>query len=221
MDWVGLISASSISTIGEIIVAGAAVFVALSAKKGLDTWWRQMRGEDEYKLARDLLSSLYKYRDAVYDIRRPWTFIQVSGKHPDKNMEKTDEEKRIFNEILQKCERKWDTIVELRMHIYRDLVVSEALWGRELYVKFNELFKQAYMLRDAIHFYLKILNPDIPDDQAVDRKNPAAFGEKASAMRAIAFSEGDEDAFGDEIMREIKSIEQYLRQKGNLEVTSD
>ena len=214
MNWEEVISA-----ISAIIVAVAAVMAAYSAKKGLDTWRLQMRGKSEYKLSRDLLASLYKYRDAFFNIRQPSLHLPVSDRDIEKDMTKaTDEqERKTFNAVLKEYQRKWDIVTEQQQHIYGNLVVAEALWGDELYIRFAKLFEQADTLHDAIRWMLRIINPDVPDEQAVDVDNPDASHRKYAAMRSIAFSEKGTDVFGDQIMQNINPIEQYLKRK--LEMT--
>ena len=214
MNWEEIISA-----ISAIIVAIAAVVAAGLAKKGLDTWRQQMKGKDEYKLSRNLLASLYKYRDAVFDVRRPSLYIPVSDKDIKKDMTKaTDEQKsKTFNAVRQEYQRKWDIVIKQQHHIYGYLVVAKALWGDELYVLFRKLFGQADILRDATRWMLRLINPDIPKEQAVNINNPEASHREYATMRSIVFLEKGNDVFGEQIMQDINPIEQYLKQK--LEMT--
>ena len=206
MDWVTPISA--------VLVAISALFTAYFAKRGLTVWQQQLKGTDDYKLARDLLASLCKCRDAIYDIRQPSMLLEVPHKFKNIEMKENDaEEKQMFNAVLQEYQRKWDILFEQKKKIYDDLVVAKALWGDEIYTLYNELFKRAHIVNDSARWLLRIINPNIPDEHVPERNNPHVILQKYMEKCAIAFSEGDEDPFWREVMRTVEPIERYLKEK--------
>lgn len=206
MDWVTPISA--------VLVAISALFTAYFARRGLTVWQQQLKGTDDYKLARDLLASLYKCRDAIYDIRQPSMFLEVPHKLQNIETKENDiEEKQEFNAVLQGYERKWEILFEQRKQTYDDLVVATALWGDEIYTLYNELFKQAHMVNDSARWLFRIINPNIPDEHVLERNDLQAILQKYRDKCAIAFSEGDQDPFWREVMQTVEPIERYLREK--------
>ena len=206
MDWVTPISA--------VLVAISALFTAYFARRGLTVWQQQLKGTDDYKLARDLLASLYKCRDAIYDIRQPSMLLEVPRKSKNMEMKENDaEEKQIFNAVLQEYQRKWDVLFEQKKQTYDDLVVAKALWGDKVYTLYNELFKRAHMVNDSARWLFRIINPNIPDEHVLERNDPQGILLEYRDKCAIAFSESDEDPFWEEVMRTVESIERYLKEK--------
>ena len=209
MDWGEIVSVAS-----DITVAMAVLFTAWVANRGLNTWRLQMKGKNEYKLARDLLVSLYKYRDAICDIRQPWSGFPGLREDSSKIVWVNDagKQKELFARILPEYQKKWDNIVKQKQRIYRDVVVAEALWGNELHQLFNQLFEQGHTLHMAIKWYIKLLDPDALDDNMSDTGMTA---EKAidTLFIAISFNFKSGDTFGKKIMEDVKSIEQYLKKK--------
>lgn len=200
----------AISVISAITVALAAVVAAHAAKRGLDTWRLQMRGKNEYKIARDLLVSLYKYRDAICEVRQPWSNYPELRKDPNKVMGVNDigKRKEFFVRFHKEYQRKWGNVIKRKQHIYKDMVIAEALWGDELYSLFNQLFEREHTLLRAIKWNIKLIDPDTPVGQ-----RPNATQEKIKDMVDIAISVKSGDTFGKKIMEDIKSIEQYLKKK--------
>jgi len=61
--------AECISVATSIITAGAAVFTACIAWRGLNTWKEQMKAKSDRELARRLLHKVYLIRDRIQSIR--------------------------------------------------------------------------------------------------------------------------------------------------------
>lgn len=208
MGWLELVS-----TISAIIVAGAAIVVAHSAKRGLDTWQRQMRGEDEYKLARELLASLYKYRDAVLDIRSPQGDNPVLYISRIRDAKTSKEEARgIADWLLREYERKRSIIEKQKQNIYRDLIVAEALWGNEINMLFHHLLALDQALNFAVRKVFMVIDLDVSPDRVVSQNDSGAIKEILPNMYKIACCMG-EDSFGQKVAQDIGAIEKYLKKK--------
>jgi hypothetical protein len=64
--------------LGEYITAGRDILVGLSAVSaaifaylGLSTWRKELKGKAEYQLAKEVLKSVYKVREAFKHVRNP------------------------------------------------------------------------------------------------------------------------------------------------------
>tara|TARA_R110001583_G_scaffold139368_1_gene291540 strand:+ start:249 stop:869 length:621 start_codon:yes stop_codon:yes gene_type:complete len=55
----------------DIVVACSAFGAAFIAYSGLGTWQRELKGKSEYQLAKDVLRSVYKVREAFKHVRHP------------------------------------------------------------------------------------------------------------------------------------------------------
>ncbi|WP_345986983.1 hypothetical protein WCX18_07360 [Sulfurimonas sp. HSL1-2] len=64
-----------ISIVKDIVVALSAAGAALIAYKGLSTWQRELKGKSEYQLAKDVLRSAYKVREAFKHVRNPAIYV--------------------------------------------------------------------------------------------------------------------------------------------------
>ncbi|OQY20711.1 MAG: hypothetical protein B6I35_10155, partial [Anaerolineaceae bacterium 4572_32.2] len=56
----------------DVVTILAALVAATVAIMGLRTWRKQLRGKTEYELARRLLRSVYRVRDAIRIVRNPF-----------------------------------------------------------------------------------------------------------------------------------------------------
>ena len=61
-----------ITIVRDIAATTGACIASFVAIKGLRTWQRQLKGNSEYDLARKLLVSAYKLRDAIEGFRAPF-----------------------------------------------------------------------------------------------------------------------------------------------------
>ena len=68
--------AELITIIKDIVLVGVSIASVCIAFKGLETWKRQSKGQTEFELARRILITLFKYRDAIDNIRHPviWAY---------------------------------------------------------------------------------------------------------------------------------------------------
>jgi len=60
-----------IPVVKDIVVAISAGGAAVIAYKGLGTWQRELKGRSEYQLAKDVIRSVYKVREAFKHVRNP------------------------------------------------------------------------------------------------------------------------------------------------------
>lgn len=60
-----------IAAIKDIVVSLAAVAAAVLAYLGLSTWRKELKGKSEYELAKRVLKSVYKVREAFKQVRNP------------------------------------------------------------------------------------------------------------------------------------------------------
>lgn len=59
------------ANIAEILTAGAAIWAAIIAHRGVNLWRAQLHGTSEYETAKELLRRVYKVREAFKHVRRP------------------------------------------------------------------------------------------------------------------------------------------------------
>ena len=201
----GWISAGS-----AMLVAISAAIAACSAYLGINTWRRQMRGKDEYKLTRDLLVSIYRHRDAMHDARH-W-FMTIAHEPAREEAEKMTKKQVDFYGLSRTYLSRWEKVEKQHQRIYKDLILAEVLWGTKLRDLLGSLLKPEQDLKAAITENLWFRNPD----------NEISRGENwrkdVEALRPILYGE-PADEFGQRIENGIKPAEKYLKRK--LEIAMD
>jgi len=79
---------SFFSILKDIVLTLTAITGAIVAAKGLSTWKRQINGQAEYNLSKNLLTNLFKYRDTISNIRNPLRGGENRHRHPDEEGKK-------------------------------------------------------------------------------------------------------------------------------------
>lgn len=201
-EWVGLAS--------DIVVATAAGVGALVAWKGLGAWRHQLKGSNEYDLARRLLKSTYQLRDAMAAARSP---VMFGGEMPRPSAEAvegmTAEQLRFFGTSGAYTER-YRVVQEHRRALELDLLEAEALWGEGLDRDFQPLFKLQHELWMAFHLYMRSINPNEPGDS---RDAYAKLLREKHERTLYNLSEGKDkpDEFSAEVLAAIAVINKELR----------
>lgn len=164
--------AEFISVVKDLVVVAAPATGAVVAVKGLNTWRRQLKGQSDYNLAKDVLINIYKYRDALFFVRHPL----ITGAEL-KLPEGIDQKELKYAEVnyLQTAtayENRWNKVVEVRSKLLTNIVEIEALWGAELAQKLKNIFVHEKELMFNISCYLRVINPSIAaEDKKFDREN--------------------------------------------------
>ena len=66
-----------IASISDGIVALAALGAFIVALIGVNSWRKEMKGRNEYELARRIMRSCYKVRDAFWQTRNPMSRMSM------------------------------------------------------------------------------------------------------------------------------------------------
>jgi len=164
--------AEIVSFLKDVVVVAAPATGAIVAVKGLSTWRRQLKGQSDYNLAKDVLINLYKYRDALFFVRHP-LMTGTELKLP----EGVDEKELKYAEIhylrtQTAYQNRWDKVVEVRSKLLTNIVEIEALWEADLALQLKDIFDHEKELMFNISCYLGVINPYIPEeDKGFDRKH--------------------------------------------------
>ncbi|WP_422883074.1 hypothetical protein [Pantoea agglomerans] len=164
--------AEFISFLKDVVVVAAPATGAWVAVKGLSTWRRQLKGQSDYNLAKDVLINIYKYRDALFFVRHPL----ITGAEL-KLPEGVDEKELKYAEVnyLQTAtayENRWNKVVEVRSKLLTNIVEIEALWGADLAQQLKNIFVHEKDLMFNISCYLRVINPSIEaEDKKFDREH--------------------------------------------------
>lgn len=201
--------AEFISLTKDLIVSAAAVTGAVVAVLGLDTWKRQLRGQFEYELSRRILVSLFKYRDAIAQVRHPFMWAYEMPKPPDEEMKSMSHDDISYYGTSKAYQARWEKVQTERTSLYADLLQSEALWGQALKDLFKILFNLEHELFITIQNHLRITNP------RTSELEKEALRKISLKRRDVMYDDMSEtgDDFKREFQNEIDAIEKYLKPK--------
>ena len=192
-----------------MILTCVAITGAIVAVKGLGTWQRQLKGKTEYELSRRILVTLFKYRDAINDVRHPAMWWYEKPNPPEEEAKTMSNEQLNFYGTSKAYQHRWDKVQEQRTALYADLLEAEVLWGIELNDCFKVVFDLQHELFTRIRHYIELINPETSEQtkQAIlniDAKN-----------RDIMYDDlaDKPDEYKSDLINEIKVIEAYLKPK--------
>lgn len=197
--------ASALGSVGTVFgVAVAAYF----GRQGLATWRNQIKGAGDHELARRTLIELYRYRDAVDQVRSPviWTSETIPDDHENPHLDPNIER---FNETRRAYTRRLREVRNVRAPLSVALLEIEAVWGG----KFKELLKPIFDLQNELEMYIRVFlntqNPQLSDDYR------ASYDKILSKKRDVLYSDTDDevDFFRSEFNSALFVIEKYLKSK--------
>ena len=182
--------------LGTLLVGGVAFF----AWKG---WKREIRGQTEYKLAVDLLTATYRFRDAIDSARSRLIFAHEMIIEDEDITNSSDDMKR-FKGMTGAYQKRWKPAMKEQQTIYDNLQSAEVIWGEEVKNLFQDLFAHGNELLWAMDEYLDSINPSLSELTKKLSKETNAILHKPHR---------EEDKFGDELQRLITEIDNYLKPK--------
>lgn len=195
------------SVLKDIVLTLTAITGAFVAVKGLSTWKRQISGQAEYNLSKNLLVNLFKYRDVISSIRDP--FMSGSERIPPSGEERkkmTDAQVR-HHATSKAYEVRWNKLSEVRPEIYANMIEAEALWGDEITKLWENLIKKENDLLYAIQDFLEFTNPGI------DRLDKEHLIANHRHIRRMVFEGGKDDPFKPEFDSRLDEMTAYIKKK--------
>lgn len=188
----------------DSVLTTVAVFTAIAAWKGLSTWNEQLKGSVEYDLARRLLKSAYRIREAIKGVRNP---VMFSNEMQSTGDEKRSSEKIRFDGVSQAYQNRWLEVDKIRIDLQADLLEAEVLWGKEIHSKFKLLNTLQLELYSQILTYLRTINPD--ESTESKQHNQSLYFKNREIIYEISTDNPDE--FSQDIINAISDIETYLK----------
>ncbi|MBJ2237021.1 hypothetical protein JFT61_19600 [Pseudomonas fluorescens] len=192
----------------EILGAIATVAAVLLAAAGINAWRSQLQATSDHELARRLLVSLYKYREAVRSIRHP--MIMSSETSPGENEKRSDDSDiDRFQGLCKAYDRRFKAAGEIRILLLSEILEADVAWGEKLKNTILPLVKLEFELNTYIQTHLRVINPSAVSDMRI------AHAEILKKRRDIMYDdlsvEGDE--FTQEFNKKLELSEKYLKDK--------
>lgn len=191
----------------DFVLLGTAITGSVVAVKGLGTWKRQINGQSNYTLSKNLLVSLFKYRDAIEMVRNPFMSSQEMPPPPLEERKEMDPDAIHFYGIYKAYEKRWEKVGSLHSEIYASLIEAEALWGDELSAMWKGLRKKENELLIQLQNYIRLCNPKT---SSYEKERLQASQEK---MHDILYDVGDNDSFKNQFEIELSKMTGYIKNK--------
>jgi len=198
-----------VSLLKDVATMVAAVVASFIAVKGYDIWKKQLRGKTEYELARRLLRSVYRVRDAIRLVRNPFPDgEQVEAlKEAGIEIDTRDSESHVQSSQAV-YQRRWKVVQAALRELEIDSLEAEVLWGKALTDSLKLLHEQARVLFGGIQMYLYTLG------ELYSGREPDT--EKYAQAHEIVFDFGQDDSLNKKIEDAVHQAEEALRPHLNL-----
>ena len=196
-----------IGIIKDLTISGAAITGAVVAVLGLSTWKRQIHGQTEYQLSKNILKLLYQYRDAMNDIRYPKIWSSECEDPPEHQASKMTKDQIEFYRKKSVYQKRFQVANDVRKQLYPEIIESEAIWDNNLKIKLKVLFDLERELAKCVQRYYEDCDPDV--DMSVKEANRLWRKEN----RDLSYDTlRDDDPFRVEVAAALEKIEDYLKQ---------
>jgi hypothetical protein len=187
----------------DIAVAVAAITGGFVGIRGLATWQRQLSGNTEYRLAKDILACVYDIRDTIDTIRNPLVSYPQELDLQQEKLQTFATRQREWQALAQAYERRWRSLQAIVARLETNLIEAEVVWGNRTVDKACVLSSLISDLHCAMHLYLEAKNPIEKDETATE-----LFDAK---QRSILYGVPKGDEFKDLVNQAVRAIEQQLK----------
>jgi hypothetical protein len=193
----------------DLAVAFASLIAAWVAVSGLSAWRHQLKGKTEYDLAKRILLSLFKYRDAIHGVRNPMMWGHEMPSPPEEKRQYMGIQEIRYYGTEKAYQKRWDRVTEHKAKLYPELLEGEVIWGTELNERFKKIYKLQAELQNAVRRHLELSDPSTPQRK---QDSVAKYHDK---HRDILYDESfdESDEFSKDIESAIQNIEEFLKPK--------
>ena len=191
--------------IRDMILIGAAIIAGYVGLKGLGTWRRQLKGNTEYKLAKQLLGSVYELREAIVSVRNPFMQYSQEPAMPEEKLKELSQREREWHAMSQAYQKRWEPVPKAKLALDTTLLEAEVVWGRTVVEKVAPLNGLIHELIWAIQDHLEAMNPNVHHERL--------GSEEIKKRREIMYARGsaEKDAYKKRLEAIITAIEEELK----------
>ena len=187
----------------DIVLTLAAIVAGYVGIRGLDTWRRQLRGNTEYQLAKNMLGSVYELREAISSVRNPFMQYSKEPDLPEDKLKELSQREREWHALAQAYQRRWEPVPKATAKLDANLLEAEVVWGPAIRAKAAPLNRLTGELLFALQDHLEARNPDgryeSPGPELVKKRHETLYGL------------GEKDEFKERLQQVIREIEDELR----------
>lgn len=192
----------SLANFNSLASSAAYIVAAYIGIKGLSAWKAQLKGNQDYNLAKELMLSIYKYQEAMNNLRSPaiWT-----SEYPDLSNEELNmpHNKKRFKEISFAYQKRWDRVGQIRPEIFEQTLEGQVIWGGEIRRLTEDLLNLEKNVMFALSNHLQVINPDCHDGSK----------DKDDSKWMYDSKDDENDIYRKPFKEKLKAIEDYLKPK--------
>jgi hypothetical protein len=196
-----------IQTLGNVIMAFAAVVGVRIAWLGLNTWRDQLVWEADNELAKKVIGDVYSHRDAVFRFRR----TNLAEDELEIFESRGGGDRLEFDALMHRMEpiftARFDAVIDASSKLQATFEEARFHWGKEFPDEFHEIFLQQLEISDFLRSYYGSLPKMEPELRKTIR------GQLRKMLAVISDAEEDSDTRRREFRERVEAIEQYLRGK--------
>lgn len=180
----------------------SSIALVVLAILGLRTWERQLKGTTQYELAKKILKTTYRLRNAIDSVRNP---LIMGGEYSEAlkainlQIEKNDPKyhEKITYAVYQ---YRWKPVADTFTELELESMEAEAIWGKDARDTIMRVRESVASLLSAITIYFDMV-------YSPSKKDPVAI----ESFRNIIYKTSENDDFSKKIEQRINTIENYLR----------
>jgi hypothetical protein len=193
-----------VSTIKEVIIGLSAVFATIFAYVGLNTWRKELKGKSEYQLAKDVMKSVYKVRDAFQHVRNPAIFAY---EYPDEMRDYSGHLKpeQEYEGAAYVYEKRWEKMTEAFSELEEHHLDAQVEWGPE----FQNVIMNLRTCRAELLVEIQRLLDEKKNPHRITRDRESL--EKAFSILYDHGGNTEFDKFTPKINAAVKEFEVWLR----------
>jgi hypothetical protein len=194
-----------IAAVRDVLVGLSAVSAAIFAYLGLSAWRKELKGKAEYELAKDVLKSVYRVREAFKHVRNPAIF---QYEYP---ADMTDhhghlEGKHDYEGTAHVYEKRWEKMDQAFRELEEHHLAAQVEWGS----KFQDVIKKLRSCRADLLIAVQQLLERKKNPREVPRTTAEEKAEERSVLYHLG-SDSEHDTFTPQIDEAIADFERWLR----------
>ncbi len=193
-----------ISAIKDVIVGLSAISATIFAYIGLNTWRKELKGKAEYQLAKDVLKSVYRVREAFKHVRNPAIFAY---EYPEEMRDYSGHLKRErdYEGTVYVYEKRWEKMTEAFKELEEHHLDAQVEWGAE----FQNIIVKLRTCRAELLVEIQRMLDEKKNPQRVMRDKSAM--EKAFSILYDHGGNSEFDKFTPQVDAAVKEFEVWLR----------
>lgn len=192
-----------IKDIALTLAASSSIYVGIN---GLFAWKRQLKGNNEYALAKSVLTALYELRGAI-DLARN-SFQTYYPDLPAEELNKLEPKEKnrliISNNYRKRCE----VIILAEAKWKSCLIEVEVVWGRDLIAKTESLTK---LMNELFFAMQECINYDLCCTINVKKPTGDEFKKYKEHKKILYKSLNEDDEYMNRIKSAVSEIESELK----------